>query len=322
MAVYTPLSDEALQQVVATWALPPLVKAQPIPQGSINTNYRLVTQQGPLFLRHTTVRSEADLAFEAALLEHLHVHRVPAPTLLRTAGGEWWSELLGGRVSLFGWLAGEELTRAHLTPSHLEELGRALARCHRATESFGRRRDNPYGPSTVRAWVEGLLGRPEPELSAAARLLAATLEELASLPPVLEPMGVIHADLFMDNVKWLGERVSALFDFEMACHDAYGLDVAVTLNAWCFEGGYRTEWVRALMRGYVCERPLGPESLLALHRHARYGAVRFTASRIRDFHLSGMSADQLAPKDWRTYLARVRALEQMGEGGFRQLLGV
>jgi homoserine kinase type II len=323
MALYTPLDDTALARVSAAWHLGPVRQAVPIPQGSINTNYRLVTDAGLLFLRHTTVRSEADLTYEAALLGHLREHRLSVPQPLpRADGGGPFLPLLGGRVSLFSWLAGEERTRAELAPAHLLELGRELGRVHRASASFAGRRDNPYGPATVRAWVEGLLGHADPTLAQAAGELARTLDALEARPPELEPRGAIHADLFLDNVKWLGERLSALLDFEMACHEAYALDVAITLNAWCFEAGaYRADLARALLEGYEAERPLGAEGRRALYHHARYGAVRFTASRIRDYHLSGLPPDRLVMKDWRTYLARVRTLAALGERGFLSLLG-
>jgi homoserine kinase type II len=126
----------------------------------------------------------------------------------------------------------------------------------------------------------------------------------------------------MDNVKWLADRVGAFFDFEMACRDSYGLDVAITLNAWCFDGGYRPELCQAFIRGYQDTRPLVPVERENLLGHALFGAVRYTASRIRDFHLSPLPPEQLTRKDFRTYLARARALEAMGPAGFRALLGL
>ncbi|MCI0569802.1 MAG: homoserine kinase [Myxococcaceae bacterium] len=322
MAVYTVLDDEALSKVSAAWRLGPIRGAEPIPQGSINTNYKLLTDSGPIFLRHTTVRTGEDLAFEAELLAHLHQHRLAVPTLLPTAHGDWWLPLVGGRVSLFRWLAGEELPRAAFTPEHLEALGAALGRLHRATEDFGGSRANPYGAATVAGWVEALRGHADPALRTAAEVMAETLAEVEAHQPELDPRGVIHGDLFPDNVKWLGEKVAALFDFEMACHDVYGLDVAITLNAWCFDGGYQPALARALLRGYTGERPLALHSVRALYPHARFGAVRFCASRIRDYHLPGFPPERLKPKDWRTYLARVRALNALGERGFLALLGV
>lgn len=323
MALYTQLDAAAFSHLAEAYGLGPVREFTGIPQGSINSNYRLVTASGRYFARHTTVRSAEDLRFEADLLALLNESHCPAPRLVSTREGAPFLELEGGRVSVFAWLAGEELTRAQLTPEHLEGLGMELGKLHRVTLSFGGSRTNPYGPEVVRGWLEGLRMHPDAELSAIAAELQAYLARAEELRGGLEPRGVIHADLFMDNVKWLGDRVSALFDFEMACRDAYGLDVAITLNAWCFDNGeYRPELCRGLLRGYQVERTLLPVERDNLFGHALFGAVRYTASRIRDFHLSGLPPDKLAPKDFRTYLARARALVGMGPEGLRALTGL
>ncbi|HEX8438156.1 homoserine kinase [Archangium sp.] len=323
MALYTTLDAAAFSQLSDAYGLGPVRESTGIPQGSINSNFRLVTASGRYFVRHTTVRSAADLRFEADLLALLNESHVPAPRLVSTREGQPFLEMEGGRVSIFTWLPGEELTRAQLTPEHLEGLGMELGKLHRVTLSFGGSRTNPYGPEVVRGWLDGLRQHPDAELSAIAVELQGYLARAEQERGGLDPRGVIHADLFMDNVKWLGDRVSALFDFEMACRDAYGLDVAITLNAWCFDNGaYRPELCRALLRGYQVERSLVPVEREDLFGHALFGAVRYTASRIRDFHLSGLPPDKLAPKDFRTYLARARALAQMGAGGLRALAGV
>jgi homoserine kinase type II len=323
MALYTTLDIAAFTRLSESYGLGPVREFTGIPQGSINSNYRMMTASGRYFVRHTTVRSAEDLRFEAGLLALLNESHVPAPRLVSTREGQPFLEMEGGRVSVFAWLPGEELTRAQLTPEHLEALGMELGKLHRVTLSFGGSRANPYGPEVVRGWLEGLCQHPDAELSAIAVEIQGYLERAEQERGGLDPRGVIHADLFMDNVKWLGDRVSALFDFEMACRDAYGLDVAITLNAWCFDNGaYRPELCRALLRGYQVERSLVPVEREDLFGHALFGAVRYTASRIRDFHLSGLPPDKLAPKDFRTYLARARALAQMGAGGLRALAGV
>jgi homoserine kinase type II len=322
MALYTTLEAAAFTHLAEAYGLGTVREFTGIPQGSINSNYRLVTTSGRYFVRHTTVRSVADLRFEADLLALLNASHFPAPRLVSTREGQPFLELEGGRVSIFGWLAGEELTRAQLTPEHLERLGMELGKLHRITLSFGGARANPYSPEVVRGWLAELRRRPEAELSSIAEELSGYLERAEAARAGLEPHGIIHADLFLDNVKWLGERVSAFFDFEMACRDAYALDVAITLNAWCFEGVYQPELCRALVRGYQVERTLAPAEREGLFGHALFGAVRFTASRIRDFHLSGLPPERLAPKNFRTYLARARALVEMGPGGLRALTGV
>jgi homoserine kinase type II len=323
MAVYTVLEPEAFTRVAESFALGTVREVHPIPEGSINTNHRVTTSEGRFFVRHTTVRSAEVLEFEAALLSHLTESHFPSPTLVRTRQGKPFLPLQGGRVSVFKWLAGEELRRPQLTSDHLERLGLELGKMHRITGSFGGSRDNPYSAACVRGWISGLRGHQDEEVATAAEELAEHLERAErERSHGLQPHGVIHADLFMDNVKWLADQVGAFFDFEMACRDAYGLDVVITLNAWCFDGGYKPELCRAFIRGYQEARPLSPVERENLFGHALFGAVRYTASRIRDFHLSPLPPEQLTRKDFRTYLARARALDAMGPSGFRALLGL
>ncbi|MCP3163803.1 homoserine kinase [Myxococcus qinghaiensis] len=323
MAVHTALSPDVFTRVADTFGLGSVRSVTPIPQGSINTNHRLETDSGRYFVRHTTVRSPDDLRFESALLAHLAAHHFPSPVQLPTRDGETFVELEGGRVSVFRWLAGEELRHPNLTAEHLERLGTELGKLHRDTQSFGGARANPYSPDVVRGWLAELSRHPDATLVAIAGELERLLATAESQRQGLEPLGVIHADLFTDNVKWLGASVGSFFDFEMACREAYGLDVVITLNAWCFDGGaYLPDLCQALVRGYQDIRPLAPVERANLFGHALFGAVRFTASRIRDYHLSPLPADKLVRKDYRTYLTRARALSTMGPAGYAKLLGL
>lgn len=322
MAVYTELSWEQLSAVARAFQLGELRQAHGIPHGSINTNFRLETAKGTYFLRHSTVRSASDLEFEAALISHLTDGGVPAPTLVRDAAGAAFLELAGGRASVFRYLAGEELTRAALLPEHCEQVGAELAKLHRVANSFNRSRENPYSPAQVRQWLLELATHRNGEIQSLATELGALWHESQSFDRGLLPRGAIHADLFMDNVKWVGDRVSAFFDFEMACRDAFVLDLAIALNAWCFDGRYRPDLCRAILRGYLAGRPLSPIEKEALYFEALFGAVRYSASRIRDFHLSTLPEERLARKDYRTYLARARDLHQMAPAVFKTIVGL
>ncbi|WP_338867435.1 homoserine kinase [Myxococcus stipitatus] len=323
MAVHTALSPEVFTRIAETFGLGSVRGVTPIPQGSINTNHRLETDSGRYFVRHTTVRSADDLRFESALLNHLAAHHFPSPVLMTTRDGATFVEMEGGRVSVFRWLAGEEKRHPGLTAEHLERLGTELGKLHRDTQSFTGSRGNPYSPDVVRGWLVELARHPDATLSGLAGELEQALATAESRRQGLEPLGVIHADLFTDNVKWLGDSVGAFFDFEMACREAYGLDLVITLNAWCFDQGqYQPELCRALVRGYQDIRPLAPVERANLFGHALFGAVRFTSSRIRDYHLSPLPADKLVRKDYRTYLARTRALTAMGPEGYAALLGL
>jgi len=321
VAIYAALGEGDFETVSREYGLGKVAPTG-IPQGSINTNYRLETSRGRFFLRHTTVRSEADLFFEARLLEHLAEGAFPGPRIVPTLQGGDFLSLAGGRVTLFGYLAGEELSRRQLTTDHLERLGAEVGKLHRLTNSFDLDRQNPYDDATVEGWLRELEIHSDPALRQIATEELRLLERTRRPHLALIPRGVIHADIFLDNVKWLGDRVSAIFDFEMACRDALILDVAITLNAWCFDGAYQPELCAALLRGYQQERPLQEGESEHLLDAARFGAIRYTASRIRDFHLSPLPPERLAPKDFRTYLARSRALAAMDTREFQRLLGL
>lgn len=322
MAVYASFEQRDFEDICARYALGSFVRAQGIPQGSINTNFHLFTSSGRYFLRHTHVRSAPDLNFEAALLSHLEEAHFPGPVLRKADNGAAYLPRSGGFVSIFDYLVGEELTRAGVTPEHVDRLGEELARLHIITNSFGQDRRNPYGPDRVRDWLDQLSSQTDVALVDIAGELLGDLETAERTAGKLVPRGIIHADLFLDNVKWVAERVSAFFDFEMACREAFTLDVAITLNAWCFAGDYDPQLCRAFLRGYQRHRPLDTNEREDLFHQALFGAVRFTVSRIRDFHLSPLPPDKLMKKDYRTYLARARALRGMGPKKFRELVGL
>lgn len=322
MAIFTHLTQLELSRICDEFELGGLVEARFIPFGSINTNAMLDAASGRFFLRHTTVRSEGDLEFEAALLQHLAVARFPAPVMRRARSGLPFVAIAGGRACVFDYLAGEEVTRPGVQVAHCEALGVSLARLHEATRSFTGERPNPYGRPVVRGWLSELRAGADSTVRGAAAELWDILEASEAGEHGLLPSGVIHADLFMDNVKWIGERVSSLFDFEMACQDALVRDVAITVNAWCYDRGYVPALCRALLRGYQAHRPLEQGERAALRAQMMFGAVRFASSRIRDFHLSGVPAERLAPKDYRTYLERARALSAMTDQDVSRLVGL
>lgn len=308
MAVFRPLSDEDLDQIARSYSFGAIAEAAPVPQGSINTNYRIRCDRGRFFLRHSTVRGLPEHEFEAALLEHLSRGAFPGPRIEPTSSGALFWELGGGWVTVFHFLPGDEIGQADVEVDHAEELGRLIGKLHRVANSFPRSRANPYRPEVVRGWLEGLKRNAEPEVAHAALELQTLLDRVEAHGAPLVPRGIIHADLFTDNVKWLGKKVSAIFDFEMACTDAWVLDLAIALNAWAFRGDYDWRLARALVRGYEEVRRLEPSERNGVHAALLFGAIRFCASRIRDFHLSPLSPERLLRKDYRTYLARVRAL--------------
>lgn len=313
-------SHDELVETARSFGLGELRVWRGIPHGSINTNFRLETERGTFFLRHTTVRSADDLSFEAAFLAHLVEGGFPAPALVPARSGRPFLEIKGGLASVFRFLVGEEMSRSALAPEHCERVGAELGKLHRIGNSFSGERANSYGPGTVLDWVRDLKEKPDPSIASIGEELEDLLSQSQSFDAWLLPRGAIHADLFMDNVKWVGDRISAFFDFEMACRDAFGLDLAIALNAWCFDHGYDAILCRAIVRGYQSQRALNGKEKEALFYQCLFGAVRYSASRIRDFHLATLPPERLARKDYRTYLMRARALSEMEPSGFAAML--
>jgi homoserine kinase type II len=306
MAVYTEVSDEDLERFIASYGLGALLSYKGIAEGVENTNYLLHTEKGPYFLTLYEKRVDpADLPFFLGLMEHLANAGITCPTPVRDAEGCVLRTLAGRPAALITFLEGVWIRRPQ--PRHCLEVGKALARLHLAGRSFAGKRANALGLSGWRPLYE----RFRPQADDVAPGLAATIEqELAHLEahwPAGLDEGVIHADLFPDNVFFLGDRLSGLIDFYFACNDALAYDIAVTLNAWCFEADhtFNATKSRALLNGYRSVRALAPEESEALPLLARGAALRFLLTRAYDW-LNTASTALVNRKDPGEFLRRLR----------------
>jgi homoserine kinase type II len=321
MALYTPLTEQDLAEVLRAYGLPPPERALAEPKGSVNTNYHLWSGGRRWFLRLNEGKSPADVAFEAEVLRFLEAEGFPSARLVPAAGGAASVEVRGKPAMLFAYVAGEELERPDVTAAHCAAVGAQLGRLHALAGRFRAARENPYRWPRVEGWVREL--EPDGGGDAGVRpwvpLLRDELERSRILPEA--PRGLVHGDLFLDNVLWAGGELAALLDWEMSCVDAFAYDLAVCLHAWCYGARYEPALAAALLQGYRRHRALDPATADALYPYARYVALRYTASRIHAFHLAELGADRLAWKDWTRYRDRLVALREMGEARFRGLLG-
>jgi homoserine kinase type II len=321
MAVYTELGAEEIAGVLAAYGLPPPERVVPEPKGYVNTNHHVWSGGRRFFLRLAEASSEADVAFEAEVHGYLAAARFPAPRLLLTSSGAPAARARGKSALLFVYAPGEELRAGEVTPDRCRRVGEALARLHELASGFTGDRPNPYGPARVAEWIATVRDDPaDAEVRAALPLLEDELARAAPLPGA--PRGLVHGDLFVDNVLWLGDRPSAVLDWEMSCVDAFAYDVGVALCAWCWEGGLDPARAAALAAGYRGGRRVEPETAQALFPFARFAALRFTASRLVALRAPDLGRDRMPRKDWRPYRDRLVALREMGEERFRGLLGL
>ncbi len=306
MAVYTDVSDEELEAFIATYDIGALTSFKGIAEGVENSNYLVHTEGGPyiLTLYEKRVRRE-DLPYFLALMEHLAARGISCPLPVKDREGQALKELAGRPAALISFLEGLWVRRPGI--EHCAGLGQALARFHLAGEDFPMSRANSLSLAGWRA-LYGAIGE---EANRVTPTLSAEIEqELSFLDqhwPDGLPKGVIHADLFPDNVFFLGDKVSGLIDFYFACNDLIAYDVAICLNAWCFEAdaSFNITKARALLQAYERERKLGPDELDALPLLARGAALRFLLTRTYD--LINTDANALVrTKDPNEYLRKLR----------------
>jgi homoserine kinase type II len=306
MAVYTEVADDELAAFVASYGLGTLVSCKGIAEGVENTNYLLETQRGRFILTLYEKRVNPDeLPFFLTLMEHLAQAGLTCPTPIRDLDGRNLRELAGRPAALVTFLDGVWIRRPRA--EHCAAVGGALAQLHLAGKNFAMRRANALGPPGWRPLFERFRARADEIAPGLEVMIEAELVYLANHWPTALETGVIHADLFPDNVFFLGDRLSGLIDFYFACTDALAYDMAVCLNAWCFEPDYSFNITkgRRMLEAYCSIRPLTLDEQRALPVLARGAALRFLLTRAFDW-INTPSDALVKRKDPGEYIRRLR----------------
>ncbi|MQA66748.1 MAG: homoserine kinase [Alphaproteobacteria bacterium] len=306
MAVYTEVGDDDLQTFLAGYDLGRLLSYKGIAEGVENSNYVVQTERGSyiLTLYEKRVRP-ADLPFFLGLMDHLAAKGFPCPTPIHDRNGNALNPLAGKPAAIVSFLNGVWPRRIRLT--HTAQLGEAMARMHIAGASFPGQRANDLGLAQWRPLFELIAERCDSVVDGLAYLVAAELDALEAHWPQSLPTGVIHADLFPDNVFFIGDSFSGVIDYYFACTDAYAYELAICLNAWCFEPdtSFNITKARGMFAGYQKLRRLGTAELAALTWLARGAAMRFLLTRLYDWFNHPEGA-RVTRKDPREYLAKLR----------------
>ena len=306
MAVYTEVSDEEIEALAASYGLGHVLSYKGIAEGVENTNYLMATDRGRYILTLYEKRVvPEDLPFFLGLMEHLAANGITCPTPLRDLAGQNLCTVSGRPAAIVTFLEGVWIRRPQV--EHCAAVGRALAEMHLAGRAFPMQRVNALGPPGWRPLYDRFSDRADEIQPGLATAIADELDYLAATWPRGLETGVIHADLFPDNVFFLGDRLSGLIDFYFACTDALVYDVAICLNAWCFEADFSFNITkgRALLKGYAAVRHLRPEEAQVLPILCRGAALRFLLTRAYDW--INTPADALVKrKDPGEYLRRLR----------------
>lgn len=306
MAVYTDIAEDQLRAFLAPYGLGELLSYRGIAEGVENSNFLVHTSDGQFILTLYEKRVDpADLPYFLGLMEHLATHGISCPLPVKRADGTVLGELAGRPAAMVTFLEGLWMRRPKTV--HCAGVGAGMARMHLAGEGFAMRRRNALTLEDWRPlWTDCL--KAHPSMDAAMRdEVEKLLDHLEAHWPRDLPTGNIHADLFPDNVFFLGEDLSGVIDFYFACTDALAYDVAVALNAWCFERdhAYNITKGKALLAAYHAVRPLTGPEIEALPILSAGAALRFMLTRLYDW-VTTPEGSLVVKKDPEEYVRKMR----------------
>jgi homoserine kinase type II len=306
MAVYTDVAADELAEFLIAYDIGELLSYKGIAEGVENSNFLLHTTAGSFFLTLYEKRvALADLPFFLGLMGHLASHGIVCPQPVKTRGGKTLGTLAGRPAAIIDFLEGVWPRKPNA--AHCAAVGQALAKMHLAGRDFPMKRANALSVSGWRPLFDQAASRADELQHGLRQLMSDELDHLEKAWPKNLPEGVIHADAFPDNVLFLGERLSGLIDFYFACNDILAYDIAICLNAWCFEvdHSFNVTKARAFLNAYGRERELSDAEQHALPLLARGAALRILLTRLVDWFNVPPGA-MVKPKDPLEYFRKLR----------------
>ena len=317
MAVYTDVSDEDIARFVAEYDIGNVISFKGIAEGVENTNFLLQTDQASFILTLYEKRvNPDDLPFYLGLMDHLSAKGLNCPTPIHGRDGVALHRLCGRPAAITSFLNG--MSPRRIMPHHCTGLGTALAQLHNAGQDFEMYLGNALSVKGWRPLFESCRADADGVQPGLEKLIEDELAFLEANWPHQLPAGVIHADLFPDNVFFFPGKddVSGLIDFYFACNDLLAYDIAICMNAWCFEpdNSFNVTTARNLLSSYGKVRTLSDDELAALPILARGASLRFLLTRLYDWINTPKDA-LVTPKNPREYINKLRFHQRIDSAG-------
>ena len=308
MAVYTKLSENNLKDFFSKYNLGKLLKFQGIQEGIENSNYFVKTDSGKFILTVYEKRvEEKDLPFFMGLMKNIFNENFPSPEPIINKNGNYITEIFGKKAAVVSFLEGT--SKKNLTPGNCHEVGIYTAKLHMITKNLNIKRTNRL---SVNSWrliyrkIQRDCSKIYPDLT---KIIERNLEVIEDQWPKNIPRGIIHADLFPDNIFFKGSKLTGIIDFYFSCYDFYALEIAICLNALCFEGknknlSFNVTKAKKFIDGYSSIRKLTEEEKESLKILCHGAAMRFLLTRVFDY--LNLTEDALVKiKDPVEYLKRL-----------------
>jgi homoserine kinase type II len=320
MALLTPITEDDARALLEAYGLG-LLEVLPLAAGSVNSNFAVRAAGRRLFLRIYEERDRPGAEAEATMVERLEAAGVPTPGPIRRLDGGLVSEVCAKPAVLLPWRDGTIRRQSQVTADDTRRLGEALARVHVAgahePRDAGRFRYEDLCARLERA-AKSADPRFEPHIPALRDALA---RSHAARPDL--PRGLIHGDLFRDNVLWKADGdLAALLDFDSASDGTFAYDLMVTVLAWCVGDDLDVRLARAMREGYENVRPLEEAEKRGLAAEGSFASLRFAVTRITDFAMRTVPGGPPPARDWQRFMMRFEKLRALGERGVREALGV
>lgn len=309
MARLTPLAFSDARRLLADYGLE-LTTWQPLDAGSVNSNFSGTTSDGRKFFARIYEEQGLEGAErEVALLEALHAAGVPVALPLRLRDGRRVHGFAGKPFAAYPFVEGDILCQRRVTAAATEQVGEALARVHRVDAAVPGLGEGRFRLDDLRERLDRVDASGRADLAEASERVRRLMDQYEPKRTTGLPGGIIHGDLFRDNVLFRGGTIAALLDFESASRGVFAYDVMVTMLAWCFGDDLDLDLAGALLEGYRRIRPLEPEELRALPVEGAFVCLRFATTRLTDFSLR-VPEGTPPIRHYQRFLARLEALEQ------------
>jgi len=315
MAVYTHVSADEISEFIAEYDVGEVVSFKGIAEGVENSNYLLSTTKNKFILTLFEKRvNEDDLPFFMGLMKHLSDKGINCAEPIKDKNGHVLKEFCGRPTALISFLNGLSVTKP--STQNCKELGEAMAEMHIAVQDFDLNRLNDLSVDGWAHLIEKCEDRADECKQGLSTLIHNEMKFLQENWPDNLPEGIIHADLFTDNVFFLDGKLSGLIDYYFACTDIFVYDIAICINAWCFEkdGSFNATNAAALVKGYQKMRPLTVAEINALPLLCRGSALRFILTRLYDW-LNQVEGALVKVKDPLEYLSKLQFHQKVISSG-------
>jgi len=322
MAAYSQLAKKEAAQLAAGYGLPKLLNVRPVPGCADESQRLLETARGKFVVKFEEPKSEIEIKREIELLSFLKKHGLPCSLPLPDNRGRHYSDWGADRqVSVHKFVDGHIVPIGGLTPGQLENIGRVMADLHLVGKAYKKGVDNRFGFDRVAEVYGSVRGRLPQYLKKIVRTLDEEIEYLRNYLENKLPKGIIHGDLFPENIRFKGDRIVEILSFDTAARGKFILDLATAVNALCFENGsYSLKKFESLISGYEALRTLSLAEWDAFPNELRFSAFRFTVARLREFFSNAGDERQRINRDFQDFYERLRILRREREGGMEAML--